>query len=274
MRTFFTRKKAHLLVIGVAMITASASFSQSRTETASAPQADTALPDVVGIRPGISAQEAYDLLKARGPRAKIGVGQFPVAGVTDKPVPVSMSLDIPDADPAETITVWLTMPPSKQVVWAVGRRIVYEQNKQLLKSIVTAGLVKKYGPEVDEQSQYWAFDEQGRRSDDAGQKGANCKNRAKWTLAVTPPEAATYASFTPLLFAPAPLTLCDSLVEVRTVLDGPGSPEYVSGVTVILSDLALARRFQEACQAVLANANGAKQKEELDKAKQQKGPTF
>ena len=45
-----------------------------------------ALPDVVGIRPGISAQEGYDLLKKLAPQAQIGTGQYPVAGVTDKPV--------------------------------------------------------------------------------------------------------------------------------------------------------------------------------------------
>lgn len=81
------RKAAFVQIIGLAMI--------ARAQT-TAPQATSALPDVVGIRPGISAQEAYNLLKARAPRAQIGVGQIPVAGVTEKPVPVSLAIYNPD----------------------------------------------------------------------------------------------------------------------------------------------------------------------------------
>ena len=256
-------KKTLVALVGLAII---ASSAQSR--------AQTSLPDVVGIRPGISAQEAYNLLKARAPRAQIGVGQFPVAGVTDKPVPVSMAINNPDSDPPEIIKVWLTMPPSKQVVWSIGRQIRYEQSKQLLKSTVINGLRQKYGPETEEQYQYWAFDQQGRRTENAGPKGAICRIRAKWNIPVAPPDGATYASFTPLLYTPGPLTPCDSVIEVRTQLDSPYSPEYILNVTVMVSDLALARQSQDAYQSFLANADAAKKKEELEKAKQQKGPTF
>jgi hypothetical protein len=273
--------KAATLLIGVAIAAGAANVAaQSQTApSASAPRQSSAspvaaLPDVVGIRPGISAQEAYDLLKARAPRAKIGVGQFPVAGVTDKPVPISMAVNIPEAEPSEVITVWLTTPPGSQVVWAVGRTILFEPNKQLLKSEVIAGLRQKYGREADEQYEYWAFDEQGRRSDNAGQKGANCISRANWSLSVAPPEAATYASFTPLLYAPVPPNACSSLIEVRTELLSSQNNGYVQQVTVIMSDLALARRSQEAYQAVLGNDEAARKKAELERARQQKGPTF
>src|SRR5713101_5752046 len=176
------RKAAFVQIIGLAMI--------ARAQT-TAPQATSALPDVVGIRPGISAQEAYNLLKARAPRAQIGVGQIPVAGVTEKPVPVSLAIYNPDANPPEIIKVWLTIPPSKQVVWAISRQIEYEKDKQLLKSTVINGLRQKYGPELDAQFHYWAFDQQGRRSENAGQKGANCMARANRSLPVALPQGAT-----------------------------------------------------------------------------------
>ena len=273
MRTLPIFKKTPILVIAVAMIAAITGSAQSRTPTAP-PQSASTLPDVVGIHPGISAQEAYNLLKARSPQAKIGIGQFRVAGVTDQPVPVSMSIGILNAEPAEVITVWLTTPPSQQVVWAVGRQIEFEQNKQLLRSNVIAGLRQKYGPETDAQHSYWAFDEQGRRSYTAGQKDVNCAGRANWSLTVAPPQDSKYDSFTPLLYAPGPPTPCDSLVEVRATLDSPRGPDYVVRVTVIVSDLALARRSQEAYQAFLANAGEAKNKEEIEKARQRKGPAF
>ena len=49
----------------------------------SAPQTlrASALPDVAGIRPGMPAQEAYNLLKARNRNIKIGVGQMLVPGL-------------------------------------------------------------------------------------------------------------------------------------------------------------------------------------------------
>jgi hypothetical protein len=257
------RTRALVQLVGLAII---ASSGQSR--------AQTSLPDVVGIRPGISAQEAYNLLKARAPRAQIGVGQFAVAGVTDKPVPTSIAVSNPDVDPPEIIKVWLTMPPSKQVVWAIGRQIEYEQNKQALKSTIINGLRQKYGPETDPQSHYWAFDEQGRPGDSASLRSANCAGRGDWNIPVSPPDGATYTSFTPLLYTPGPPNPCNSLVEIKAQLDSPLGPEYVLRATVILSDLALARRSQGAYQAFLANADAAKKKAELEKAKQQKGPTF
>jgi len=268
------KTKAALLVIGIAMVAAAADVA-AQTPTALAAGA-ARLPDVVGIRPGISAQEAYDLLKARSPGAKIGVGQFPVAGVTDKPVPVSMAVKIIDTDPPEILTVWLTTPPSKQVVWAVGRQIEFEQNKQLLRSTVIGGLRQKYGPVVDsnQRQQFWAFDEQGNRIESADLKTANCMNRANWSLFVTPPSDTTYDFVTPLLYAPGPRNPCDSLVEVKATLDSLANPDFVLRVTVIVSDLGLARRSQEAYQAFLTKAATAKDKEELEKARERKGPAF
>jgi hypothetical protein len=232
------------------------------------------LPDVFGIRPGISAQEAYDLLKKRAPRAKIGVGQFPVAGLGDKPVSTSISVNIPNTDPPEVITIWLTLPPSKQVVWAIGRKLEWDEGKQVLKSNVIAGLQQKYGPETDPQNHYWAFDEQGQKSANGDLRRENCAGRADWSLQVGAPEGATYPSVTPLIYGTHPQTTCNSLVEIKAQLDNGTGPEYVKRVTVILSDLPLARRSQDAYQAYLANGDAAKRKEDLERAKQQKTPIF
>ena len=233
-----------------------------------------ALPDVLGIRTGIPAQEAYDLLKKLAPGALIGIGQFPVAGVSDKPVPVSMAVKTLNTEQIEYITVWLTLPPSKQVVWAVGRSIEFDQGKQLFKSAVIGGLRQKYGPETDEEYRFWAFDSQGRRPEGAGRKGANCANRQNWNPTVAPPQAATYASMTPLMVPMGPRTMCDSLIQVKASYDSFQSPEYVNRVTVTVSDLSLARSSQETYQAFLANADTARKQEELERAKQRKGPVF
>jgi hypothetical protein len=54
--------------------------------------------------------------------------------------------------------------------------------------------------------------------------------------------------------------------------DAPG--ELVTRITVQITDLALARRSQFAYQNYLKNGAAAQNKEELDKAKQRKGPIF
>ena len=86
------------------------------------------------------------------------------------------------------------------------------------------------------------------------------------------PEGATYGFVTPLLMVPGPANPCDSVVEVRATIDESPNLAYAVGLTVIVSDRALARRSQEAYQALLSTNATAKQKQELEKAKQQKAP--
>jgi hypothetical protein len=267
-------RSSTLKLLVSAFLFAAGALNADAQSKSQGPPSSPGLPDVVGIRPGMSAEEAYNLLKKRAAGAQIGVGQSPVEGVSDKPVPVSMAVQILSGEQVEYITLWLTTPPSKQVVWAVGRTVEFERDKQALKSTVMAGLRQKYGPETDEEYRFWAFDQQGRRPDEAGRKGANCATRQNWNLAVTPPRAAIYSYATPLMIPMGPRTLCDALTEVRASYDSPLGPEYVIRVTVTVSDLSLARASQEAYQAFLANTDTAKKQRELERAKQRKGPEF
>jgi len=257
----------------VCVVAVAAGFAQTRNQTASPPAA-AAGPDVVGIRPGISPQEGYDLLQKRAAGAQIGIGQYPIAGISEKPVPASMAVYIVTPDGAEYITLWLTIPPARQVVWAVGRTIEFDADKQVLKRSVVDGLRQKYGPETDEEYRFWAFDKQGRLAADAGRKGANCANRQDWTLHPARPAGATYGDVTPLLQTTGARTLCDSLIQVRANYDSPANPEYVIRATVVVSDMDLARSSQEAYRAFLANADRAAQQQELEKAKERKAPAF
>ena len=271
------RTRRLLVALFAFLAIAGGATAQSNATTASAPAANGAvLPDVVGIRVGIPAQEAYNLLKARYPRAHIGIGHYAIAGVTNKPVPLTIAVDARESDPPEVITLWLTIPPSKQVVWAVGRQVEYDRNKPLLNNTVLAGLRQKYGPETDgnQRQIFWAFDEQGRRPASGPIKSSNCISRVGWNIFVAPPPAATYDYVTPLIYAPQPPNECDSLVRVDAALASPSTPEYVYQVTVTISNVALARRSQETYQSYLRNGDAAKQKAELEKAKERKGPAF
>jgi hypothetical protein len=241
-------------------------------------QSNSSLPDVVGIRPGIAAQDAYNLLKARNPSVKVGVGQVPIQGFGDAPVSTAISAQVIDARAPEIITVWLTTPPSKQVVFSVGRTLEYPRDKALLRTNVVENLRQKYGPETDQENgrYFWAFDENGNRLDAAQERSQNCKARVPFNTPVAAPDASTYPQPTPLIYSPQPATPCDANVGVWASLDVPSDApgELVTRITVQITDLALARRSQIAYQNYLKNGAAAQNKEELDKAKQRKGPIF
>lgn len=231
------------------------------------------VPDVVGIRPGMSPQEAYNLLKARANGAKIGMGQMTLPGVTDKPVVTVMSVRVMGSSPGETIAVWLTLPPNTQQVWGVSRKLQFDEGKEMLKSAVLDGLRQKYGAETDPN--YWAFDEQGGRVPTAGVHSNSCVNREMVNLA--PPDDTTAPmGVSPLIYTPGPEQPCSSVISVRAEYGNAssGGPGMVRWVTVTVQDPPLARRSQQAYQSALANGDAAKRKEEIERAKQQKAPTF
>lgn len=260
-------------VVGAAFLSPNTAGQSAGEQSVSA-----ALPDVVGIRPGMPAQEAYNALKARNPNVRIGIGQFLVPELGDKPIVTSMSAQVTDASSPEIITLWLTTPPSKQVVFAVGRQLEYDQSKPLLRSNVANGLRQKYGAETATAPGqiFWAYDEQGKRPNQAQMQQNNCMARAHFSFGVAAPASAKFDFFTPLLYSPGPAETCDSTVKVIAQLDGPNgtNSEYVSRITVTIVDQPLARRSQDAYQAFLANGAAARQKAELEKAKQRKGPEF
>ena len=196
------------------------------------------VPDVVGIRPGMSAQDAYNALKARANGAKIGIGQMAMPGVTDKPVVVVMSMRVMGSSPGETIAVWLTLPPNNQQVWGIIRKLQFGPGKEMLKSALLDGLKQKYGAETDPN--YWAFDEQGGRVPTAGLRGNNCVNREQVNLGV-PEDTTAPVGVSPLIYTPAPEQPCSS-VDVcasgvrkrikRRVRDGQVGHSYFAGHAV------------------------------------------
>jgi hypothetical protein len=238
----------------------------------------SALPDVVGIRPGMPAQEAYAILKARNPNVKISIGQAPIPGFGDKPVVTQMSAQVTDPSAPETINVWLTIPPTKQVVFAVGRLLEYDHDQPLLRSKIMESLREKYGAETDSGNTqaFWGFDERGGRPDAARLKQLNCMNRGHGNLAISAPQTATFSAFSILVYAPEADNGCEGLVKLHAYFSGPAGVDvtYVNSISVMLWDVRLQRQTQEAYQAYLAHADATKGKDELEKAKRRTVPKF
>lgn len=232
-------------------------------------------PDIVGLRAGASAQEAYNALKVWGHGSKIGVGMMPLA-ISQKPVAVVMSTQLVNAGPTETMTVWLTLPPQNQVVWAIRHEVTYDTGKELLVSTALDALRKKYGPEMDPRDHAWFFDEQGQPVAAAGPGKGNCslvglvfQNNVGYDL-----NAPIGAS--PLIFTPErDTTVCNQIINVAAKIETPQAEyQYIRKISVFLQDMGLAHRNQLAYQAAVAGAGAAQEKEKLDRAGQQKAPAF
>jgi len=224
------------------------------------------------------AQEAYTILKARNPNIRISIGQAPIPGFGDKPVVTEMRAQVTDPSAPETITVWLTIPPTKQVVFAVGRLLEYDHNQPLLRSKIMESLREKYGTETDTSNiqAFWAFDEHGGRPDAARLKQLNCMSRGHGNLVINAPQTATFTAPSILVYSPEADNGCEWLIKLNASFSGPAGVDftYVYNISVMLWDVRLQRQTQEAYQAYLAHADTAKSKEELEKAKQRKLPKF
>jgi len=233
------------------------------------------VPDIAGIRPGMTAQQAYEALKAHAPRAKIAIGQYPIEGVSATPVPNLMTVKIDDRVPGEIVSLWLTTPPSKQVVWAVAQVMTYPDSNKMLLSTVVDALRKKFGIQNGTQPllAYWAFDQQGHA--ERSVTPSTCISTQGFSIYAVDPQAPTFANVTPLMYPGSPKSQCDDLIDVKAQLTGPANTaEYVTNITLSEVDHSLVYSTREAYKAYMANAGARQQQQELEKAKEQKGPVF
>jgi hypothetical protein len=260
----FFRSIASLLTAGVTLAFAVPALAQQ----------PSSLPDVIGIRPGMPAGDAYNILKAKANGAKIGISQQMLQGI-QQPVPVLMSLRVMGSSPAETIVVFLTFPPQKQVVWAVRRTLTYEPGKELTKAAIMEGLRQKYGtPIIANGATFWDFDEQGGNTKTNDMIFNNCVGRANLS---EPQDFEAPQPITPLPYLQPPSPACGAYVSVRAELNNAATTAtgtLAGAVTVYLEDDAMAIRSRQGWQAVVNGDDDARRKQELDKANHQQRPTF
>jgi hypothetical protein len=264
-----------LLAIATCALLGHMAYAQAKQGVASAP---SAIPDVAGIRPGMSAEEAYKLLKARNPNIKIGLGQMSIPEFGEKPIITEMRALVEDRSAAETLTVWLTIPPNKQVVLAVGRLLEYDPSQPLLRSKVLESLRAKYGQESDTNPAlvYWGFDQQGRRPDAAHLRQFNCTAISPVNLMVAAPPGPTFPATSSLIYPVQQDSACNAYIRVTAEIVGAGGQDqtYARRITVMVWDLHLFRQAQEDYRAYLANGAKAQSEAELEKAKQRTVPKF
>jgi hypothetical protein len=267
MRSVVARRLGELSVIlAVALSTGVATDGrQARPQPATRA---AALPDILGLRPGIPLQEAYKLLKAYNPKATMKVGQAqPEAG--GKPVPVRVILRSPASpgmDASEIIQLELTVPPEKPVVWGILRQLTFAAGKGKNRAALLAEVRRKYGQEghgltVPIVNAFWAFDEQGQRAETGGAAVSNCAVPGPWDISLDPSEAratsSTFSTYSALLNRPVPNQgPCRPLVYVKAQFQPAtrGGLEIIESTTVAVINGALAARAQAATGTYRARA--------------------
>lgn len=167
------------LIAGAVLVAATlaclpaAAQTQPPTKAAKA-ASNQSMPDIVGVRLGVPAREAFAVLQAANPKTKLFTDPLQLP-IVDKPILNGFSVGYEPRNNYERVVVLVTPPPDKQVVWRVRRYVYFKE--PVNRANVMASLREKYGKETvmflgpssqekaDEAhaaEMWWLFDEQGR----------------------------------------------------------------------------------------------------------------
>jgi len=144
------------------------------------------LPDIQGIHPGITVEQASQVLSRLAPGTKlIWYNQqmtYPHSTAPVRNIKASGAVEVPydfidlggnDKAPRLQVVVQATKPPNQEHIWHIGLRA---QHQHIDRAVLLSAMRKKYGKEVaatdqhgvptTDQSQienlWWVYDEQGR----------------------------------------------------------------------------------------------------------------
>jgi len=258
-------------------------FTLAATATATAIAQQSAVPDVLGIRPGMPIADAYRVLKAHDPKGSINVFQTRIDAISAKPLthgffysPTNNTSDF------EFIRVHLTLPPSVQTVWEVTRTVRFPSDKQPLPFTLLTALQKKYGPELPQRTpdqHYWAFDQSGRPMRPGGAIDfTDCAMYSAQESNIMG-LAGQQSNDAGLALSPengvANRDQChDYIYILASIIRDGQTREYVASITVSIVNPAIGIRAGRATVALANNAANADHQRELNKAKQQAAPPF
>ena len=131
------------------------------------------MPDIVGLRLGMTPKEAYAALRSHYPKAKFDTSTYNMyLAPNEKPVLGGFSLGwLQVGMPEERFMLEFTPPPSRQTVWRIKRTLV---RIKIDRGNVLASLREKYGKETiaftdsvvasqdaEIKQMWWLLDEHG-----------------------------------------------------------------------------------------------------------------
>lgn len=269
---------AKLLLAGVSLVAAAPGMTWAQAPTPAQSASNNLLPDIVGFRPGMTAQEAYDKLKAYDTRARVKAGQTRIAQFGDKPLTYTLQMSENGETSAEVIETDLTLPPTKQIVWRIIRRFAFDTGKEMLPENLLASLREKYGHEslaANPSEAIWFFDAQGQPAQEGG--GLKFNNCNVLDVANDVDQSIDqYGGLisgnrvAPIVRGTPEQELCRKLIKVEAHWNvGPVGGLYrVQSFVVAVSDFALEAPAHEATSDFIANANSTQQQNTVDRAQQ------
>lgn len=256
-------------------------------------------PDILGIRVGITPQEAYTLLQNIDPAHRVTVGQVPIPALLgDKAAVYAMAPESLNTGGDGTITVSISLPPNPQQVFQVHRVLI--QSIHTTADQIIASVRQKYGPESWQNpgstptnpNMFWLYDERGQLVNQTaaattlkycGNYGFTFINTGLFPIsaqAVAP--GVLGISYGIATFFPVPVILdptknpqCQGWVRVNAFIQGgQNNGQYNYSLDVTITDFTIQKRAAAALSAFLGNLQNQKQQQDLNKAKQQSVPTL
>jgi len=291
------RKASIRSLANIVFFLAAALGINSTAMAQTAPPADGSKgPDILGIRTGMTPQQAYDLLKGIDPAHRVTVGLVPIPPLLgDKAAAYAMAPENLNNGNDGNMNVFLTLPPNPQQVWEVHRQLNGSIHTTL--DQIIASLRQKYGQEYSpplggSPSIVWLYDEQG-KSANGTRDPMNLKNCVfSWMQAITTgnmpfgPQpvqpgvlSTAYGVNGPFqigpILDPTKNPPCKGLVIVRASISGGESNGVFNySLDVSINDFTLQNNAAYALDVVLNNATNKKEQQDLNKAKQQSVPAL
>jgi hypothetical protein len=234
----------------------------------------TKMPDVVGVRLGMSLPQALQILRGQYPRDQFQ--EIPYDYIPNRKLEYGFNV-LPTNEIAADVVVSLTAPPSRQVVWHIVR---FTRRLHANHANVLAALREKYGKEsfaghangsktTDDRSigtLFWIFDEQGNR---AAMPSAQAFGSNDISSCLGGGIALNPGPKMPMDEVKDP-NWCASFVGAVAQID---ASEIVENTVVAVMDMRLANRTANAYVAWKRDADAKARAAEIEKSKKNK-PVF
>lgn len=269
------RKRASMIFLAVGGAL-SAIAAMAQTPQPSAPPDFTKMPDVMGVRIGMSPREATAALR-KG--YQLGIDPLQVAFGPGGSMRAYYALRIQDDSHGTEVGVDFTLPPGPQIVWHVARM---SPQPNVNRAVLLAALRQKYGREsldldwfqqathndADIAAVWWVMDEQGRAAANVqmapGSGPLGC-TAPGYTAGVPPTVYSIAPNGLPKLTA---TDFCSHrFVGVLVRFSTGASHDIIKSTTTEVMDYPLLTRSALATDAFIRGAGQALQRQQRDKSK-------
>jgi hypothetical protein len=254
-------------------------------------------PDILGIRTGMSPEQAYDMLKGIDVTHRVTVGQVPIPALLgNKTAVYAMAPESRNGGGEENMSVWISLPPNAQQVWSVQRQFnnsIHTTMEQIVDS-----LRQKYGVETvssmlpNHIDMFWIYDGKGHLADLATGKHIqkDCSNYGLQPVSIGnmpgPPGSLVQAAALATAYAPnGPLQItdlndptkhldCQGWIQIHAYATGGVLDHGVfnDSLFVSITDFGIQKRAAYALNQFLTGVGNKQLQQDLNKAKQQAVP--